>query len=172
MLEGDSDMTQVMAEAGAATGTRAGGGVQLGALAGVVLGTLAVFGAFIIEGGDLSALILPSPIMIVVGGSLAALLLAYPASAVAGIPGLIGRAFAGGRSAEGAQVLRDAGSYAIITSLIAFVMGAIVILANFNPARPDQMGHALAVGFIAPLYGLVIALLCFALSRRLRGPVS
>ena len=148
------------------------GRLQLGALAGVVVGTLAVFGAFIFEGGHLAALILPSPFLIVVGGTLAALLLAYPASAVAGIPGLVGRAFTGRRTAEGAQLLRDAGTYAIITSLLGLVMGAIVIFANFNPAQPEQFGHALAVGFISPLYGLVLALICYALSRRLRGAAS
>ena len=68
--------------------------------------------------------------------------------------------------------MRDAGTYAIITSLLGLVMGAIVILANFNPAQPEQFGHALAVGFICPLYGLVLALTCYALSRRLRGASS
>ena len=143
------------------------GRFQSGALAGAVVGTLAIFSAFLLEGGDLAALILPSPILIVVVGTIAALLLAYPASAVAGIPGLVGRAFTGGHTAEGAHLLRDAGTYAIITSLIGVLMGAIVILSNLNPARPDQIGHALAVGLIAPLYGLLLALICYALSRRL-----
>ncbi|MGI8423470.1 MAG: motility-associated protein [Chloroflexota bacterium] len=148
---------------------RRDGRFEVGPVVGVVLGTLAVFGAFLIEGGDLRSLILPSPLLIVVGGTLGALLLAHPASDVMGIPGLVGRAFTGRRSVAGAQLLRDAGTYAIITSLIALVMGAIVVLGGLANADAGQLGHSIAVGIIAPLYALLLALVCNALGRRLRG---
>src|SRR5687768_2664382 len=99
-------------------GVRREGRFEAGPLSGVVIGTLAIFGAFVIEGGDLSALILPSPFLIVVGGTIGALLLAHPATLIAGIPGLVALAFTGGQSAAGAQLFRDARNYAIVTCLI------------------------------------------------------
>ncbi|HEU5315057.1 MAG TPA: motility protein A [Chloroflexota bacterium] len=47
-------------------------------IGGVLFGLIAIGVAFIIEGGDLSSLVLPSPFIIVFGGTFAALLAAFP----------------------------------------------------------------------------------------------
>jgi chemotaxis protein MotA len=55
-------------------------------LGGVLIGLVAIGTAFLMEGGDLASLVLPSPIIIVFGGTFAALCAAFPFPVVARLP--------------------------------------------------------------------------------------
>ena len=46
--------------------------MRINTLIGIILGIAAILGAFYIEKGDFSKLVLPAPILIVVGGTLMA----------------------------------------------------------------------------------------------------
>ncbi len=61
-------------------------------IGGVLVGLLAIGTAFIIEHGDLSSLVLPSPFIIVFGGTFAALLASFPLPTVMKLPKVLSKA--------------------------------------------------------------------------------
>jgi hypothetical protein len=157
-----------------------GGKITMGTALGIALAVVAWAIAVVIEGGDLSSYLLPSPLVLVVGGALAALLIGYGASGVAALPGLFGLAVRGPASASGAssraiasrysvgyQMFRDTGNFALLSGVIATLLGVIMALASLGD-RPGQMGHALAFSLLGLLYGIVVAIFCYALSSNLR----
>jgi len=152
----------------------------MGTALGIVLAVVAWAIAVVIEGGDLSSYLLPSPLLLVVGGALAALLIGYGASGVAALPGLFGLALRGPASASsvssgevarryglGQHMFRDAGNFALMSGVVATLLGIVIVLANWGGA-PGHIGHGLALSLIGFLYGLVVAIFCYALSANLR----
>lgn len=61
-------------------------------------------------------------------------------------------AFTGERHHQGAQIFEAAGGYAPTIGIIGTVLGLINVLSNL--ADPSELGHAIALAFIATLYGV------------------
>lgn len=60
---------------------------------GVLLGFGALFGGFLMEGGNMSALLMPSPIIIIFGGTFGATFVAFGITDIMKMPSLLGKAF-------------------------------------------------------------------------------
>lgn len=58
---------------------------------GLLLGFGALFGGFLMEGGDMGALLMPSPIIIIFGGTFGALFVAFGIKDVSKVPKLLGQ---------------------------------------------------------------------------------
>jgi chemotaxis protein MotA len=67
--------------------------MDLGTIIGLVLAWGAFFGSVIMEGGDISSMIVPSAAVLVFGGTLGATMMSFPLSAIIGMPGVIKQAF-------------------------------------------------------------------------------
>ncbi len=61
-------------------------------------------------------------------------------------------AFTGERHHQGAQIFEAAGGYAPTIGIIGTVLGLINVLSNL--AEPSELGHSIALAFIATLYGV------------------
>lgn len=61
-------------------------------------------------------------------------------------------AFTGERHHQGAQIFEAAGGYAPTIGIIGTVLGLINVLSNL--ADPSELGHSIALAFIATLYGV------------------
>jgi chemotaxis protein MotA len=66
--------------------------MNIGSVVGMFFGFFALILAFIMEGGNVGSLLLPSPFIIIFGGTFGALLLSYDLQEVLAIPKLIGSA--------------------------------------------------------------------------------
>ena len=152
----------------------------MGTIFGVLLAVVVWAFAVTIEGGDIGAYIYPTPALLVVGGVLAALLISYGASGIAALPGLFGLAVRGPAGPSGAaaasavaryrlgrDLFRDAGHFALLSGMVASLLGVILILST-TPVRPEQLGRPLAVAISGFLDGFVVAIFCYALSANLR----
>lgn len=56
---------------------------------------------------------------------------------------------------EGAEIFEAAGGYAPTMGIIGTVMGLISVLGNLS--SPEELGHSIAVAFVATLYGVASA---------------
>lgn len=61
-------------------------------------------------------------------------------------------AFTGERHHQGAQIFEAAGGYAPTIGIIGTVLGLINVLSNLSD--PSELGHSIALAFIATLYGV------------------
>jgi flagellar motor component MotA len=157
-----------------------GGKITMGTIVGVGLAVLVWAFAVTIEGGRLVSYLLPSPILLVVGGALAALLIGYGVAGVAALPGLFGLVLRGPASVTGEataaaiaryrlgrDMFRDAGHFALLSGVVATLLGLIIVLNQLASAGA-QLGHHLAASLSGFLYGFVVAIFCYALSANLR----
>jgi chemotaxis protein MotA len=206
-------------------------------IGGVIIGLLAIGIAFIIEGGDLASLVLPSPIIIVFGGTFSVLLAAFPLPTVMKLPKVFQKAIftehedpleavqtfvrlADKARREGLLSLEDeaaglhddfmkdgiqevvdgtppeqiselleiriaemearhkecftmflaCGGFAPTMGIIGTVLGLVVVLAGLGDSDAGQLGHAIAVAFIATLYGVLSAnVFWLPIGERLKG---
>ena len=66
---------------------------KIGSINGFILGLISIFGAFVLEGGSIQALLLAAPILIVFGGTFAAVIIGFGLDRVKNIFKLIGIAY-------------------------------------------------------------------------------
>jgi hypothetical protein len=157
-----------------------GGKVTMGVIAGIVLAVLVWAFAVTIEGGDVTAYLLPSPLILVVGGTLAALLIGYGGVGFGRLPGLLGSAFRGAaqvadgaadeaaaRYQLGTRMFQDAGLFALLSGVIATLLGVVIVLSTLGETTA-RFGHGVAVSLTGFLYGFVVAIFCYAVSANLR----
>src|SRR5687767_805872 len=157
-----------------------GGKLTMGTAFGVALALVVWAFAVTIEGGSIVSYLLPSPLILVVGGAIAALMIGYGRAGVGALPGLFGLAVrgtarvtgsaVGGAAARyqlGRDMFRDAGHFALLSGVVATLLGAIIVLNNAQSAG-DQLGHHIGAVLSGILYGLVVAIFCYALSANLR----
>lgn len=70
-----------------------------------------------------------------------------------------------------AKVLEGMGGYSPTMGIIGAVLGLIHAMSLLD--RPDELGPAIAVAFVATIYGLVLAnLICLPASNRIKGVVG
>lgn len=63
------------------------------------------------------------------------------------------------RDERGARIFETAGGFAPTLGIIGTVMGLVLVLSNLN--EPSQLGQAIAVAFLATLYGIFSANIFF-----------
>ncbi len=63
------------------------------------------------------------------------------------------------RANHEAAVFETAGGFAPTMGIIGTVMGLIVVLSNLS--NPDELGHSIAVAFLATLWGIMLANILF-----------
>lgn len=202
-----------------------------------ILGFVAMMVAYLMEGGDLAALVAPTPAIIVFGGTFFALLTAYPLPLVMRLPKIFGKAVSTehedpleavqtfvrladkarregllsledeaatlhnefmkdgiqevvdgtppeqiselleiriseteARHKEGFGMFLAAGGIAPTMGIIGTVLGLVVVLASLGDSDAGQLGHAIAIAFIATLYGVMSAnVFWIPIGERLKG---
>lgn len=152
----------------------------MGTIFGVLLAVVVWVLAVTVEGGDIGAYVYPTPAILAVGGVLAALLISHGAAGIGALPGLFGLALRGPASVSGSAIattvaryrlgrdlFRTAGHFALLSGVIATLLGVVLILSS-EPVRPEQLGRPLAVAISGFLDGAVVAIFCYALSANLR----
>jgi hypothetical protein len=139
-----------------------------------VLGTLALLGtlfsAFVIEGGDPIAFLLPSPLMIVVGVPCFAVLAVWSlkdwgrawkdAFRPTGREGTAPSAEASGKIWE----FYEKACY--VAGVVSFILGLNVILSSRGEVRSDDLSRPLSVDCVAPILAILFAMVARILRAR------
>ena len=209
--------------------------MDIGAIIGSFLGIAMILVGYIIEEGELAALVAPSPLFIVIGGTLGATMLAFPFSELARVPAALKTIYTQKKYNEvdiinqlaelsekarkdgllsleqdaqtnendlirkglalvvdgietevikdileretvlhesihesGVRIFEKMGGYSPTMGVLGTVMGMIVILGNMSD--PGELGHKIAVAFIATMMGVGLAnLLYLPLADRIKS---